>query len=192
MAQQKCTKLCHGILGPIPRVPGVFGGRCATIWEFLSPFFQCFLTIGARFSRHQISPNFAQTNPPTAGSPGALLPEVLLGQGSAQHAPGPSIHWDALSRSDTLCSATCDPPGQSRSASDCMPHAPLWGAVVGWRKLQVNRPTDSPSGLVVGHPRPAAGARSTRHTQRPSPPPAQGPQPAREEQRCATVPDPVP
>ena len=71
---------------------------------------------------------------------------MLLGQGSAQHAPGPSIHWDAPSQSGTLCKSTCDPLGQSRSASDHTPRAPIWGTVMGWRKLQVTRPTDSPSG----------------------------------------------
>ena len=49
------------------------------------------------------------------GSLGAPLPRVLLGQGSAQHAPGPSFYWDATSRCGTLCNATCDPLGQSRS-----------------------------------------------------------------------------
>ena len=82
-----------------------------------------------------------------AGSLGAPLPRVLLGQGSAQHAPGPSFYWDAPSRSGTLCNATCDPLGQSRSTSDHTPRAPLWGSVVGGRKLQVTRPTDSLSSL---------------------------------------------
>ena len=76
-----------------------------------------------------------------AGSPGAPLPRVLLGQGSAQHTPGPSIHWDAPSWSGTLCDATCDPLGQSRSTLDHAPRAPLWSSVVGWRKPQVTPPT---------------------------------------------------
>ena len=67
----------------------------------------------------------------------------------------------------TVCSATCDPLGQSRSATGHMPCAPLWGSVVGWRKPQVTRPTDSPSSLSVGLPCPAAGARSTGHTHPP-------------------------
>ena len=50
------------------------------------------------------------------------------------------------------------------------PVHPLWGSVMGWRKPQVTRPTDSPSGLSVGLPCPAAGAQSTGHTQPPPPP----------------------
>ena len=88
--------------------------------------------------------------------------------GRSQHAPGPSIYWDAPSRSGTLCTATCDPLGQSRSTSDHTPRAPLWGSVVGWRKLPVTRPTDALRSHVVGHPCPAAGARSTGHTQPPT------------------------
>ena len=81
-----------------------------------------------------------------AGSLGAPLPRVLLGQGSAQHTPGPSSYWDAPSRSGTLCNAACDPLGQSRSTTDHTPRAPLWGSVVGGRKLQVTRPAYSTSG----------------------------------------------
>ena len=67
----------------------------------------------------------------------------------------------------TVCSTTCDPLGQPRSATGHMPRAPLWGSVMGWRKPQVTRPTDSPSSLRVGLPCPAAGARSTGHTHPP-------------------------
>ena len=117
-----------------------------------------------------------------AGSLGAPLPRVLLGQGSAQHAPGPSFYWDAPSRSGTLCNAACDPLGQSRSTTDHTPRAPLWGSAVGGRKLQVTRPTDSLSSLVVGHPCPAAGARSTGHTQ---PPTRANHDPQENDKRCA-------
>ena len=54
----------------------------------------------------------------------------------------------------TVCSATCDPPGQSRSASNHMPHAPLWGSAVGLRKTQT-----PPASL------------GPEHTQPPPPPP---------------------
>ena len=117
-----------------------------------------------------------------AGSLRAPLPRVLLGQGSAQHAPGPSFYWDAPSRSGTLCNAACDPLGQSRSTTDHTPRAPLWGSVVGGRKLQVTRPTDPLSSLVVGHPCPAAGARSTGHTQ---PPTRANHDPQENDKRCA-------
>ena len=76
----------------------------------------------------------------------------------------------------------CDPLGQSRSTSDHTPRAPLWGSVVGGRKLQVTRPTDSLSSLVVGHPCPAAGARSTGHTQ---PPTRANHSPQENDKRCA-------
>ena len=67
----------------------------------------------------------------------------------------------------TVCRATCDPLGQSRSATGHMPRAPLWGSVVGWRKPRVTRPTDSPGSLSVGLPCPAAGALSSGHTHPP-------------------------
>ena len=86
----------------------------------------------------------------------------------------------------TVCRATYDPLGQSRSATGHMPRAPLWGSVVGWRKPQVTRPTDSPSSLSVGLPCPAAGARSTGHTHPPHTSTG-GPQP-NGDKRCATVP----
>ena len=38
------------------------------------------------------------------------------------------------------------------SATGHIPRAPLWGSVMGYRKLQVTRPTDSPSSLSVGLP----------------------------------------
>ena len=117
-----------------------------------------------------------------AGSLGAPLPRVLLGQGSAQDAPGPSFYRDAPSRSGTLCNAACDPLGQSRSTSNHKPRAPLWGSVVGGRKLQVTRPTDSLSSLVVAHPCPAAGAWSTGHTQ---PPTRANHGPQENDKRCA-------
>ena len=82
-----------------------------------------------------------------AGSLGAPLPRVLPGQGSAEHAPRPSFYWNAPSRSSTLCNAACDPLGQSRSTSDHTPRAPLWGSVLGWRKLQVTEHRDSLSSL---------------------------------------------
>ena len=109
---------------------------------------------------------------------------MLLGQGSAQHTPGPSFYLDTPSRSGTLCTATYDPLGQSRSTSDHTPRAPLWGSVVGWRKLPVTRPTDSLGSHVVGHPCHAASARSTGHTQPPTcanhpPPPPRGRKQAR-------------
>ena len=86
----------------------------------------------------------------------------------------------------TVCSATCDPLGQSRSATGHMPRAPLWGSVVGWRKPQVTRPTDSPSSHSVGLPCPAAGARSTGHTH--PPPHANRRTAAQWRQKVATVP----
>ena len=67
----------------------------------------------------------------------------------------------------TVCRATCDPLGHSRSAIGHMPHARLWGSVVGWRKPQVTRPTDSPGGLSATLPCPTAGARSSGHTHPP-------------------------
>ena len=103
-----------------------------------------------------------------ASSLGAPLPRLFQGKGSAQHAVRPSFYRDAPSRSGTLCNATWDPLGQSRSTSHHTPRAPLWGSVVGWRKLPVTRPTESLSSLVVGHPCPAAGARSTGNTQPPT------------------------
>ena len=53
-------------------------------------------------------------------------------------------------------------PGAPQTAH---PVHPLGGSVMGWRETQATRPTDSPSSLSVGHPRPAAGARSTGHGQ---------------------------
>ena len=103
-----------------------------------------------------------------AGSLGAPLFSVLLGQGSVQHAPGPAFYEDAPSQSATVCTAIYDPLGQSRSTSDHTLRAPPWGSVVGWRKLPVTRPTNSFSSHVVGHPCLTAGARSTRHTQPPT------------------------
>ena len=87
---------------------------------------------------------------------GAPLARVLPGQGTAHHA----IHLPS-----TVCSATCDPLGQSRRASDHMPRALLRGAVVGRRKPKVTRPTYFPSNLSVGFLYPVFGARSTGHTQ---------------------------
>ena len=79
----------------------------------------------------------------------------------------------AASEAPSLLMCPC-PLGQSRSASDHTPRALLTGSVVGWRKPQVTRPTDSPCSPCVGLPCPAAGPRSTGHTHPP-------PQPARQQ-----------
>ena len=50
-----------------------------------------------------------------------------------------------------------------------MPRAPLWGSVMGWRKLLVTQPTDSLSSLLGGQPCLAAEARSTGRNQLPTP-----------------------
>ena len=104
---------------------------------------------------------------------GPVSPEVTKAQRAHRELRSLECSWgrEVLSTPQdlpsTVCSATCDPLGQSRSVTGHMPRAPLWGSVVGWRKPQVTRPTDSPSSLSVGLPCPAAGARSTGHTHPP-------------------------
>ena len=71
------------------------------------------------------------------------------------------------------------------------PHAPLWGSAMGWRKPQVTQPTDSPSSLVVGHPRLAAGP-GARGTHNPPHTPTGGPHPLQKNKGAPLCPDPVP
>ena len=130
-----------------------------------------------------------------AGSLGAPLPRVLLGHGSAQHAPGPSFYWDAPSRSGTLCNAACDPLGQSRSTT--RPVRP--SGVQSWAGGSCRSPDPQTPSAASGRaptPRcwgPEHRAHTTPHTRQPrpagerqkvcpcheSPPPPQGPPMAR-------------
>ena len=95
---------------------------------------------------------------------GAPVPSVLLGQGSAQHAPGPSIHQDAPGQSSAL-SAPPLPLWVSQGApqttrpgyAPCGPRGFSHALEEGTRY----RPTISTSGPGVGLP----WGRSTRHTQ---------------------------
>ena len=107
----------------------------------------------------------------TSGSLGAPLPRVLFQQESMEHAPKPSVHSDALSRSGTSCNATCDLLGLSRRISYDTPRTPL--RVRSWARgsCLTDRATDSPGSLVVQHPCPAprAGAPGTH---KPPPQPA--------------------
>ena len=110
---------------------------------------------------------------------------MLLGQGSAQHTP-PSIHWDAPSL------ALCATPPVTLWVSQGAPQTthPLHpSGVQSWAPGSCRSPNpQTPHQPYCRAPIPRCWAPSTGRTQ--PPPPTGGPQPAGEEQRCATVPWP--